>query len=634
MSEELTDEADPTPLKARKKPRWKSILCSVEDHLVATTLATLLVITLLSILLRAFFHTGISGSNSFIRHLTLIVCMLGGAIAARENRLLSLSTLSDLMKGRVKSFSLIFCNSFAATINVFLCAASIQFLLSEKLGGKSLAYGIPIWIIQLILPLGFGLITLRLILHASKSLKGRISALLLSGLLIGIVTWSPVMPEKMVIPSLILLFVAAILGSPVFTTVGGAALIFLWGEQIPAASISLKHYSLVTNQSLPTIPLFTLAGLFLAEGGASKRLINVFQALFSKIHGGPAVVTVLLCAFFTSFTGASGVTILALGGLLLPVLLVAGYSEKNGIGLLTGAGSLGLLFPPCLPLILYAIVAGSIAASQDISHSAIENVTIGQMFLGGVGPGILLVILTVWWGIRRGPKSDVVMQSFEWDKVFHTIWEAKWELLLPVVALVVFFSGYVPPVESAAVTAFYAFFIETFVYRDLKLIKDVPRVITECGIIVGGVLLILGVAMGLTYYLILAEIPSRAVEWVTSNIESRWVFLLTLNCFLLIVGCLMDIYSAIVIVVPLIIPMGMAYGIHPVHLGVIFLANLELGYLTPPIGMNLFLSSYRFHKPLPEIYRSVAPLLFVLLIGVILITYVPALTITLPNMFK
>jgi tripartite ATP-independent transporter DctM subunit len=379
----------------------------------------------------------------------------------------------------------------------------------------------------------------------------------------------------------------------------------------------------VVNPSLAAIPLFTLAGYFLAEGGASTRLIRVFQALVGRVRGGPAILTALVCAFFTSFTGASGVTILALGGLLLPVLLSARYSERNAIGLLTGAGSLGLLFPPALPLILYAVVATTIGAS----------VTLKEMFLGGIVPGIVLVALTATWGVMQAPGRQQQRDGFDPRELWVAVREAKWELLLPVVAMVALFGGFATPVEAAAVTALYAFVVETFLYRDLKIRRQIPEVMAECGLLVGGVLLILGVAMGFTNYLVDAQVPDAAVDWVQGSIESRWAFLLSLNAFLLVVGCMMDIFSAIVIVVPLIVPVATAFGIHPVHLGVIFLANMELGYLTPPVGMNLFLSAYRFDKPVPEVMRSVIPMFVVLLIGVLLITYLPFLTTSLPEWF-
>jgi tripartite ATP-independent transporter DctM subunit len=403
----------------------------------------------------------------------------------------------------------------------------------------------------------------------------------------------------------------------VYVTLGGAAMILFWGQDVPIAVIVQEHYRQVTNPSLPTIPLFTLAGYFLAEGGASKRMVRVFQALVGGVRGGPAIVTTLVCAFFTTFTGASGVTILALGGLLMPVLLSAKYSEKSALGLITGAGSLGLLFPPCLPIILYAIKA---------------EITMKEMFLGGLAPGFLMVLLTVLWAVWISPR-EAASPGTRWTEVRAALWEAKWELLVPVVALVALFSGWATPVEAAAVTALYAFVIETLLYRDLNLWKDVPRVVTECGLLIGGVLLILGVALGFTNYLIDAQVPDKAVAWATGAIHSKWLFLLAVNGVLLIVGCLMDIYSAIVVVVPILVPVGLAFGIDPVHLGIIFLANLQLGYLTPPVGMNLFLASYRFGKPMSYVTRSALPMLLVLLIAVVLITYLPAVTTTLPRLF-
>jgi tripartite ATP-independent transporter DctM subunit len=325
----------------------------------------------------------------------------------------------------------------------------------------------------------------------------------------------------------------------------------------------------------------------------------------------------LACAFFTSFTGASGVTILALGGLLMPVLLAAGYTESASLGLLTATGSLGLLFPPCLPLIFYAVVAG---------------VDIRSMFLGGLAPGVLLVTLTAIWGVRQAPPLGKRARGVDWREVLAAANDAKWELLLPVVAVGSLFSGLATPVEAAATTALYAFILEVFVYRDLSLTRDCPRVMAEAGVLVGGVLLILGVALGLTNYLAFAEIPAHAVTWVTGAVHSKAVFLLLLNGFLLVVGMLMDVYSAIIVVVPLLVPLGKAFGIDPIHLGIIFLANLELGYLHPPVGQNLFLASLRFKKPIMMVFRAVIPMLIVFIFGVILITYVPAMTTTIPNL--
>ncbi len=603
-------------LPERRRTQWARWARGGENLAVSIALAAMVILPLAETVLRKVFRTGISGSTAFVQHSCLVVGMLGGAVAARENRLLSLSTLGNLLKGRAKALALILAGSIAGAMTAFLAVASVQFVQAEREAGEVLAYGIPTWSVQLALPIGFGLIAMRIVWHSAKSLSGRATCAVLAGIVVLVCARSGVGPEKLVTPALIILLIATVIGVPVFVTLGGAALILFWGMGQPIAAIPLDHYRQVTNPSLPAIPLFTLAGYFLAEGGASKRLIRVFQAFVGPFRGGPAIVTALVCAFFTSFTGASGVTILALGGLLMPVLLAAKYSEDNALGLLTGAGSLGLLFPPCLPLILYAIVA---------------KIPIGQIFLAGIIPGALMVGLTAWLGIRQGAKERSARPDFDWREARAAVWEAKWELLLPVIALVGIFGGFATVVEASALTALYAFIAETFIYHDLKLTRDVSRVTTECSLLVGGVLLILGVALGFTDYMVDAEIPAKAVVWVSGSIHSPWVFLLLLNLFLLVVGCLMDIYSAIVVQVPLLVPIAAAFHVDPVHLGIIFLANMEIGYLTPPVGLNLFLSSYRFNKPLGKVMRATLPIAGVLLLAVLLITYFPALTAALPR---
>src|SRR5439155_16239851 len=294
----------------------------------------------------------------------------------------------------------------------------------------------------------------------------------------------------------------------------------------------------------------------------------------------------------------------------------ARYSEKDALGLITGAGSMGMLLPPCLPVIVYAIIA---------------RVDLKAMFLGGFLPALLMIVVTAWWGVRRGPRAIAARAPFDARKARAALWDAKWELLTPFVALGALFSGLGTPVEAAALTALYVLIVETALHRDLHVLRDVPRVMTECGLLVGGILLILGVALGFTNYLVTAQVADRAVEWTTATIHSPILFLLLLNVFLLIVGCLMDIYSAIIIQVPLLVPLGVAFGVDPIQLGIIFLSNLELGYLTPPLGLNLYMSSYRFGKPVPAVLMSVLPIIIVLHIGTLLITYIPPLTTALPR---
>jgi tripartite ATP-independent transporter DctM subunit len=594
-----------------------------EDSFITLALGALTILPLLEIVLRRFLHRGISGATSIEQHLTLVISLLGGMLAARDRRLLSLSTLTQFLKGRWQTFARVYSSAVAGVIGVFLCVAAAQLVVSEKDTGQMLAYRIPIWAVQLIMPIGFAVIALRLLWRASDRWGGRLIAFLLTAGMAGLGLHPFVDPSRLVVPALAALLAAVVLGAPIFALMGGAALILFWGEGTPIASLSLTHYSMVTNPTLPTVPLFTLAGYFLAEGGASKRLIGVFHALLGQLRGGPAIVTVIACAFFTSFTGASGVTILALGGLLMPVLLGAGYSERAALGLVTGSGGLGLLFPPSLPLILYAVVANANAGNG--------GVTIERMFLGGLGPGVLLVIMASLTGIWLGPRRKAESKKFDGREAWRALWGAKWELLLPAVALAALFGGLATPVEAAAVTALYAFIVETFVYRDFKKASDIPRVMAEAGLLVGGVLLILGVALGFTNYLVDAQVPSHAVEWVTRVVKSRYAFLLALNLCLLVVGCVMDIYSAIIVVAPLLVPLALAYGIDPVHLGIIFLANMELGLLTPTVGLNIFLSSYRFGKPVLQVSRAVIPLQCVLIVGVLLITYLPPLTTFLPH---
>jgi tripartite ATP-independent transporter DctM subunit len=599
------------PFKEHKRLR-------VEDFALAITLGGMMLLPILEIVLRKAFSRGLSNEPAIVQHLTLVAGMIGAAIAARDGRLLTLGSAEALIKPAWRPATRFVGKVVAGMIAALLCWASVQFVRNERASSATLAYGIPVWVAQLVLPIGFALIAWRIVASASKQWRWRAAAAAAVALLIVFAANPPVDAQRLVVPAFVLLFVATFMGAPIFTVLAGTALILFWADGSPLSSLTIDHYGLATNPTVATIPLFTLAGYFLAEGGAARRLIRVFNALVGNLRGGPAVLVALLCAFFTSFTGASGVTILALGGLLMPVLLSAGYSEKVSLGLITGTGSLGMLLPPCLPLIFYAVIAG---------------VDIRDMFLGGIGPAILMIALASAWGISQAPPRAVgaASRGFDLREVRLAVWDAKWELFMPVVAIGSLFSGLATPVEAAALTALYAFVGETFVYRDLHIVRDAPRVMAEAGVLVGGVLLILGVALGLTNYLAFAEVPAHAVDWVTGAVHSKVLFLLLVNVFLLVVGMLMDVYSATVIVVPLLIPLGRAFGVDPIHLGIIFLANLELGYLHPPVGQNLFLSSLRFNQPVTKVFWATLPMLVVFLIGVLLITYVPVMTTALPH---
>jgi tripartite ATP-independent transporter DctM subunit len=412
------------------------------------------------------------------------------------------------------------------------------------------------------------------------------------------------------------LIAAALLGAPLFTIIGCVAVLSFVAAGIDSSAVMVELYRIATNPTLVAIPLFTFAGYVLAESKASVRMINLSRALVGSVPGGLPLVVLLTCAMFTAFTGASGVTIVALGGLLFPILIREQYPEKFTLGLVTTSGSLGLLFPPSLPLILYALVA---------------KLSVDKLFAAGIIPGIVLVVALAVYGIREGRRTHVSRTPFRWENVRSAGREAIWEIPLPVVIIGGIYSGLFTATEAAAVTAFYVVIVEFLVYKDLSFFKDMPRVMRESMVLVGAILMILGCAMGLTNYLIDEEVPAKLFEFTRSFIESPVYFLIVLNLFLIVVGMMMDIFSAIIVVVPLIIPIALAYGIDPVHLGIVFLANLEIGYLTPPVGLNLFISSIRFQKPVFTVVRATLPYVGILLVALLVITYIPGLSLWLVN---
>lgn len=592
-------------------PRAGWSIPRVEDVALTALLLLMTLVPLVELGMRGVGARGISGSTTLVQHCTLAVTMIGAAVAAKRGRLLTIAT-SAYLPQRGRAVAGVVAATGGAAVSALLAVASFRFVVSERDAAAAFIWGIPLWLVESILPAGFALIAIHLVSSASTTLRGKIAAaavVLASGACGAFVTTAP---HGMIVAGFVAISLIAAAGAPIFAVIGGAALVAHWATQIPIAAMAVSHYSLVVNPSLPAIPLFTLAGYILAEGGASRRLVRLFNAVAGNVRGGPALVTVLACSFFTTFTGGSGVTILALGGLLLPILKDAGYSQKNALGFITGAGALGILFPPCLPLILYAI-----AASVDVN----------RLFIAGLVPGTLLVVLAVLLGRSQQPQSTV-RKSWDRREAFAAVWTAKWELMLPVIVGGALFGGLATPVETAAITAAYALFVECIVHREYRPSR-LLGVFTNSGLLVGGVLLILGVALGLTGFLVDAEIPQRAVEWVTASVHSKVLFLLLLNLFLILVGAIMDIYSAIIVIVPLIVPLGVAFGIDPIHLGVIFLANLELGFLIPPVGENLFIAAYRFDKPVAELARAVLPFVGILLIAVAAITYVPALSLWL-----
>jgi len=405
--------------------------------------------------------------------------------------------------------------------------------------------------------------------------------------------------------------ISALLGVPLFAIFGGVALYSYHQAGLNSIAIISEYYKLASQPVLLTIPLFTFAGYMLAESNAPTRMVNVARACVGWMPGGLAIVTIFSCAFFTAFTGASGVTIIALGGLLYPVLMKEKYGDKFSMGLVTSCGSLGLLFPPSLPLILYGLIG---------------KVSIDHLFIAGIVPGMVIMAVLSAYSIYVARKSASKPVPFKTKAVVKAVRAAIWELPLPVVILVGIYGGFITVSEAAAVAAFYVFIVEVFIYRDLKIFTDIPRIIQDSMLLVGGILIILGVAMGLTNLLIDQEVPFKIFAWVNQYIQSKWMFLIALNVFLLIVGCMMDIFSAVIVVVPIITPIALRYGVDPVHLAIIFLTNLEIGYITPPVGLNLFIASFRFKRSIFELYRVAIPFLILLLIALMIITYIPILS--------
>jgi len=418
---------------------------------------------------------------------------------------------------------------------------------------------------------------------------------------------------------LVLIVVLILGGLPLFAAIGITGIIQFAISGIDPTVVIVEMYRVASAPTLLAIPLFTLAGYVLAECSAPRRLLNLAEALLGWIPGGVAIGSLVTCALFTCFTGASGITIIALGGLILPILLKNNYSEKFALGLITSSGSLGLLFPPSLPLILYGVVA---------------SVSIDQLFIAGLIPGILLIILLSIYAVRNDVLKKSERIPFSWQNLGRALKETVWELPILVIILGGIYGGFITAVEASAVTAFYVLIAEFILNRDLSFRRDLIRIMRDSVQLVGGILIILSCSMGATAYLIDAEIPQKALLWAQQVFSSKITFLLVLNIFLLITGMMLDIFSAIIIVVPLIVPIALSYGINPVHLGIIFLTNLEIGYLTPPIGLNLFISSYRFDKSITELYRISLPFLFIMLIALVLITYIPDLSLFLVGLIQ
>lgn len=412
------------------------------------------------------------------------------------------------------------------------------------------------------------------------------------------------------------LIVMALCGAPLFVVILGGAVLGFLATGTDLVNVAIEMDRIADTPLLVALPLFTFAGYILAEAKISQRLMELVNALVGWMPGGLAIVGFVACAFFTALTGASGVTIVALGALLLPMLIRSGYTERYSLGLVTSSGSLGLLIVPSVPLILYGVIAQQLNVGQSFS--------IQELFLAGLVPALLMVVaLSVWAAVRH---RHLPLTPFDLGRVWKAVKASGWELPLPFVILGGIYSGYFAISEAAAMTALYALVVEVFVYREVSL-KRLPTVIRESMVMVGSIILILGGALALTNYFVQAEIPQQIFEFINLQISNPIIFLILLNLLLLLLGAMLDIFSATVIMVPLLLPIAVKYGIHPVHLGIIFVANLQIGYFTPPIGMNLFIASYRFNKPIVELYTATLPFMLVLLLVLVLITYVPQLSL-------
>jgi tripartite ATP-independent transporter DctM subunit len=561
----------------------------------------------------------LSGGGVWVQHLTLWVGLFGAAVASFQDRHLSMSLSEAVQSPRWERRLDSMKRCGAVAVLIWATVASLRLVWSEVSNPETVGGWLPVWVAIAAMPVGFALMSVGTVWRSGANRKGK-GLLVLVALLVGL--GLSVLPEGgggiVASLGLLLLVGLAAAGMPIYAVLGGAGLLLFFASQVTVVAVPAETYRVVTQPVLPSIPLFALAGVILARGGAPGRLVRLVRAWTGWLPGGAAMATVLGCAFFTAITGASGVTIVALGGLLLPILLAARHEEGFSLGLLTASGSVGLLFPPSLPVILYAVTG---------------RVAIDRLFLAGFIPGVLLLLCLGIFSVIVGRKVSAARTAFEVREAMDATRGAWGDLLLPVMILVALFGGLMILVEIAALTALWAILLEAGIHRKLTCRNGLMEAFVEAAVLVGVLVVIIGLAQGLVSYLVDDQVPDRAAQWVSSAIQSKWLFLLLLNLGLLLVGAFMDIYTAIVVVVPLILPIAMAFGLDAAHLGVIFLANLELGYLTPPVGMNLFLSSLTFDRPLLSVWRAALPFLAIFSIWVLLVTYLPALSVGFANLF-
>jgi len=621
-------------LMEQKQFSFFTFLEKVEKGVCIAALAALVLISAAESAARIF-GAGVPASNDLLIHFLLLLGLFSGMLTTKTGEHLSIALIQYVKNQKARqiiSYITGFVAVFVCTIIAWSSVSFIKIAIYPALVGF-----IPNIIFAVAMPLAYGVMALRFALRTTG--KGRIfslAALVLGTLAafpaIAKIIWGFDAPDfvyafndffwdtlfRVQIPLILLLVVTALMGAPIFTVIAGITLVMIQSAGGEAEAVSNSIFSALTDSNIIAIPLFTLTGFLLSESRAGERLVHSFRSLFSWLPGGMIIATVIICAFFTSFTGASGITILALGGILFTVLSEkSSYPEHFSIGLLTSAGCIGLLFPPSLPIIL----AG-----------AASRVSIIHMFLGALIPGVILVIAMIVMGIAMSVKVKIPVEPFRFGKAVSSLRESAPEILLPIFLIAGYFSGILSLIEIGAISAIYVFIVEVLIHKDIKLV-DLPRVFYKALPIMGGILSIIAVAKALSYAIVDTQAPEIFARWMQGAVQSKFLFLLLLNLALLVVGCLMDIFSAILVVLPLITPLGAAYGIDPVHLGIIFIINLEVGFLTPPVGLNLFLASYRFGKPFTQICRYVLPFLIIQLVVVLLITYIPILSTFLPGLF-
>jgi len=578
--------------------RARHLFQNWDAGVAALALCGMVLIPVIEVLLRPVQGSGIENAPILVQHLGLLFSLAGAIYAERTGHLTSLGSLwRELENPLARKLGRAWVFLGSTLICGVLAQASYELVMTEVEAQHSIAYGLPTWLFLCALPLGFGILGLKFGQKWSDHFVFQwAGTFLVLGASWQASPWlaSATLPTPWLC---VLLFFFLALGGPVFLVLGGLSWILFSSENIPMASLALSHYQITVNPSLPALPLFTLAGLVFANTQAAQRLSQLFSSLFGSGQMGSVLAVACLCSCFTALTGGSGVTILALGGLMLPLLLKVGYPETKGIGLITSASSLGVLLAPSVPLIMYAIMA---------------RVPINTMFVAGLIPAALMVLsLLIFGGFLRTTQTSSQIANFK-----------RFESTPP--------ENAVSLNEGAAMTVAYAVITQGFIHRELKY-ATLLHCLYQSAQIIGGILLIMGMALGLTNYLIDVGIPDMASDWVQGITTNPYVFLLALNIFLFFAGALMEIYAAIIVLVPLLLPLAMSYGIDPIHFGIIFLANLEMGFLCPPAGMNIYFASAVFKKPLKEIIRSVLPALLAIFIGTVILSWFPFFVMALPQ---